>query len=404
MGYFCVPDSWRTSLCFVINNSAAVIKSKATLALVANSAWNLYNFRRGLIDALQAEGYRVLLVAPDGPERKKLEATGAKFVPLANLRRKGLNPLRDLKLVMELYRIYRQEEVKGALHFTIKPTIYGSFAARRAGIRNVCTLTGLGYTFLSGRKTNRLVRMLYRQALGSADAVFFHNPDDLSLFLEDGLTPKDKSFVVAGSGLQLSEYPYTTYENAIPGRCLFVGRLLTDKGIREFVAAARLAKIRNPNLTFHILGPFDPGNPAGISADELETWTREGVVEYDGVATDIRPHLTRSSVVVLPSYREGCPRVLLEAAAMGRAMIGTDVAGVREVVLDGENGWLVPTKNVEKLADAMLDAGAPGSPLVAMGLAGRKHVEHHFSVESVAEKYLEAVSACLLVEDLSGGE
>ena len=380
---------------FVIYNPATVIKSKATLALVANSAWNLYNFRRGLIDALQAEGYRVLLVSPDGPERKKLEATGAKFIPLVNLRRKGLNPLRDLKLVIELHRIYREEEVKGALHFTIKPTIYGSFAARRAGISNICTLTGLGYTFLSGRKTNKLVRMLYRQALGSADAVFFHNPDDLSLFVEDHLTPKDKSSVVAGSGLQLSDYPYTNYEEAIPGRCLFVGRLLTDKGIREFVAAARLAKVRNPNLTFHILGPFDPGNPAGISANELETWTREGVVEYDGVATDIRSHLTRSSVVVLPSYREGCPRVLLEAAAMGRALIGTDVAGVREVVLDGENGWLVPAKNAEALAEAMLMAGTPENPLVAMGREGRKHVERHFSVEKIVAPYLQAIRSAI---------
>jgi glycosyltransferase involved in cell wall biosynthesis len=333
----------------------------------------------------------VLLVAPDGPEREKLEATGADFIPLANLRRKGLNPFRDLKLMLELYRIYQQEEVKAALHFTIKPTIYGSFAARRAGIGNVCTLTGLGYTFLSGRKTNKLVRMLYRLALGSADTVFFHNPDDLSLFLNDGLTKADKSSVVAGSGLPLSDYQYTDYQEVIPGRCLFVGRLLTDKGIREFVAAARLAKIRNPNLTFHILGPFDPGNPAGISADELETWTREGIVEYDGVAADIRPHLIRSSVVVLPSYREGCPRVLLEAAAIGRAMIGTDVPGVRAVVLDGENGWLVPVKNVERLAEAMLMAGDAGSPLEAMGKEGRRHIERYFSVGKVVEPYLQAV-------------
>lgn len=361
------------------------------MAIVANSAWNLYNFRRGLIDAFQEEGYRVLLIAPDGPEREKLEATGADFIPLSNLRRKGLNPLRDLRLLLELYRIYQQEEVKGALHFTIKPTIYGSFAARRAGSVNICTLTGLGYTFLSGKKTNKLVRMLYRLALGSADAVFFHNPDDLSLFVGDHLTPEAKSSVVAGSGLQLSDYPYTNYQEAIPGRCLFVGRLLTDKGIREFVAAARLAKARNPNLTFHILGPFDPGNPAGISADELETWTREGIVEYDGVATDIRPHLSRSSVVVLPSYREGCPRVLLEAAAMGRALIGTDVAGVREVVIDGENGWLVPVKTAEPLAEAMLLAGVPGTPLEAMGQEGRKHVEHHFTVEKVVASYLQAV-------------
>lgn len=376
-------------------NPATAIKDKVTLALVTNSAWNLFNFRRGLIDAFHHEGYRVLLIAPDGPERKTLEATGARFIPLVNLRRKGLNPLRDLMLVRELRRIYREEKVHTALHFTIKPVIYGSFAARSAGVGNLCTLTGLGYTFLSGKKTNKLVRVLYRLALSNADAVFFHNPDDGKLFVDDGLSPKDRSRVVGGSGLEVAEYPYTGYQEAIPGRFLFVGRLLTDKGIREFVAAARLAKAGDPELSFHILGPFDPGNPAGISADELETWTREGIVEYDGVATDIRPHLIRSSVVVLPSYREGCPRVLLEAAAMGRAIIGTDVPGVREVVLDGENGWLVPVKNAEKLAEAMLTASGSRSPLVDMGKAGRKHIERYFTVEKVAAEYLRAVRISL---------
>lgn len=370
--------------------SAPAIEKKPTLALVANSAWNIHNFRRGLIDAFLAKGYRVLLLAPDGPERANLEATGAYFISLDNLRRKGLNPLRDLALGRELYRIYRDQNVRIALHFTIKPVIYGSFAARRAGAQNICTLTGLGYTFLAGRKTNRLVRLLYRLALKRADVVFFHNPDDRDLFVRDGLVPASRAAVVPGSGLRLADYPVTPYGEAIPGRFLFAGRLLTDKGIREFVNAARLAKRQNPTLSFHLLGPFDPGNPAGIAAEELETWTREGIVEYDGVAADIRPHLRRSSVVVLPSYREGCPRVLLEAAASGRALIGADVAGVREVVKDGENGWLVPVKNVEVLAEVML-AAAEQASLASMGLAGRAWVKQEFGEEVVVGRYLQVV-------------
>lgn len=374
---------------FLVTNNRPVIEKKTTLALVANSAWNIHNFRRGLIDAFLAKGYRVLLLAPDGPERTSLEATGAQFLPLENLRRKGLNPLRDLALAREMYRIYRDQGVSVVLHFTIKPVIYGSFAARRAGAQNICTLTGLGYTFLSGRKTNWLVRQLYRLALQRADMVFFHNPDDRDLFVRDGLVSASRAAVVPGSGLQLADYPLASYTEAIPGRFLFAGRLLTDKGVREFVAAARLAKRQNPTLSFHLLGPFDPGNPAGIAAEELETWTREGIVEYDGVAADIRPHLRRSSVVVLPSYREGCPRVLLEAAASGRALIGADVAGVREVVKDGENGWLVPVKDVEALAEAMLGAAVQES-LAAMGGAGRAWVAERFAEEEVVGAYLKA--------------
>lgn len=369
-----------------------MIEKKTTLALVANSAWNIHNFRRGLIAAFRAQGCRVVLIAPDGPERASLETTGATFIPLDNLRRKGLNPLRDLALVRELYRIYRDHRVSVALHFTIKPVIYGSFAARRAGVQNICTLTGLGYTFLNGRKTNLLVRQLYRLALHWADTVFFHNPDDRDLFVRDGLVPADRAAVVPGSGLRLEDYPVASYEEALPGRFLFAGRLLTDKGLREFVAAARLARRQNPSLTFHILGPFDPGNPAGISAEDLDTWTREGIVEYDGVAVDIRPQLRRSSVVVLPSYREGCPRVLLEAAASGRALIGSDVAGVRQVVKNGENGWLVPVKDAEALAEAMLAAGEAGT-LAAMGRRGRGMVEQQFAEAEVVMAYVRVLNA-----------
>lgn len=335
----------------------------------------------------------MILVAPNGPERAALEETGSIFVPLENLRRRGINPLRDLALTRELYRVYRKYEVNSALHFTIKPVIYGSFAARLAGVVNISTLTGLGYAFISGGTTKLLARGLYRQALRSADRVFFHNRDDRQLFLDGGLVAEARSAVVGGSGLRLADYPLAPYTEAIPGRFLFAGRLLVDKGVREYVAAARKARALNPTLTFHLLGPLDPGNPAGIDAAELETWVAEGVIAYDGVAKDIRPHLRRSSVVVLPSYREGCPRVLLEAAAMGRALIGTNVPGVREVVKPG-NGLLVPLKAVDELVDAILEIAGTGIGLEAMGLAGRELVEGRFSEEVVVEAYLKAVSVC----------
>ena len=368
-----------------------IIDKSPVIAIVANSAWNLHNFRRGLIRTFLAAGYRVILVAPDGPERKFLAVTGAEFVVLNHLRRRGLNPLRDLALARELCHIYRKYGVTTALHFTIKPVIYGSLAARLAGVRNVSTLTGLGYAFIRGGFTSWLARGLYRLALRSAQVVFFHNPDDRQLFLDEGLVTAARSAVVGGSGLRLEDYPPAPYAEAIPGRFLFAGRLLVDKGIREFVAAAKLAKEQKPDLTFHVLGSIDPGNPAGIKSAELEAWVAEGIIAYDGVARDIRPHLRKASVVVLPSYREGCPRVLLEAAATGRALIGTDVPGVREVVRP-ENGIRVPIYATEELAEAMLELAKPTADLAGMGLAGRNLVAAGFSEQAVVGCYLAAIT------------
>ncbi|TXF90965.1 glycosyltransferase family 4 protein [Neolewinella aurantiaca] len=363
------------------------------VAVVANTAWNLLNFRKSLIGALLAENHRVVLLAPDGPECEQLSASGAEFIRLRHLRRKGVNPLRDLALLYELRTVYAREKIDVALHFTIKPVIYGSFAARMTGVRNISTLTGLGYTFLSGGWANGLVRSMYRIALRHAAAVLFHNHDDRQLFLDGGLVTEAQSQVVAGSGLQLDDYPLSPYEEAIPNRFLFVARLLTDKGIREYVAAAEAAREVNPELSFHILGPLDPENPAGIKAEELERWVAEGIIAYDGVSADVWPHLARASVVVLPSYREGCPRVLLEGGAVGRPLLTTDVPGCRAVVTAGENGCLVPACNADALARAMLEMSAlPKEELKAMGLRGRKIVEEQFDDQVVNRVYLSKVN------------
>ncbi len=358
-----------------------------TIALVANTAWNLWNFRRGIIEALLADGHRVVLLAPDGPARPALEATGAQFIALQRLRRSGLNPLQDLALTRELARHYRREGVAAALHYTIKPVIFGSFAARRTGVRSINTLTGLGYTFLAGGVTAWIVRRLYQRALRGSTRVFFHNPDDRDLFLQAGLVGAEQSGVVPGSGVRVADFPLVPYAQAEAGHFLFVGRLLADKGIREYVAAARLVRRERPDLVFEVLGPLDGENPTGISAAELEGWIGEGVIRYAGATTDVRPHLARASVVVLPSYREGCPRVLLEAGATGRALIGADVAGVREVVLPGVNGWLVPARDAEALAAACLAAADPAADLPGLGGRSRELVLSVFAEERVIAHY-----------------
>lgn len=334
-----------------------------------------------------------MLLAPAGPEAAGLTGFGATFIPLQHLSRRGLNPLRELALLREIAQVYRREQVDCALHFTIKPVIYGSLAARWAGAANISTLTGLGYTFLAGKRTNGMVRWLYRQALRRADRVFFHNPDDQALFLTGKLCRMEQAEVVGGSGIKLSDFPFTSFTAAEKGRFLFAGRLLTDKGVREYIAAARAARAVDPALQFHVLGGIDRGNPASVSEGELQEWIQSGTIIYDGVATDIRPHLRRASCVVLPSYREGCPRVLLEAAATGRPVIGTDVPGVRAVIMDGENGKLVPVKSVEPLTRAILEMheSAP-TDAETMGEKGRRLVEERFSESTVVAAYLSAIA------------
>lgn len=282
--------------------------------------------------------------------------------------------------------------MKIALHFTIKPVIYGSLAARLAGVGNISTLTGLGYPFLAGGVITLITRRLYRLALRRATKVFFHNPEDRRLFLDGGLVTEDQSAVVGGSGLRLADYPLASYGEAVPGRFLFVGRLLVHKGIREFVAAARIVKAVDTALSFHVLGPLDPANPAGINAQELAEWVEEGCIVYDGVTTDVRPHLRRAAVVVLPSYREGCPRVLLEAGATGRALVGADVPGVRQLIA-ANNGILVPPKVVGELVAAMTQLARPVTDLETMGRASREVIVERFAEEIVAKAYLLALSA-----------
>lgn len=367
-----------------------------TVVVVANSAWNLLNFRSGLLRRLVAVGYRVVAVAPAGPEVARLVALGVTFVPLRQLRRSGRNPLRELLLLLELVRIYVKFRAAAVLHFTIKPVIYGSLAARLTGVTNISTLTGLGYTFLADQPTNWLVRGLYRLALGRAERVLFHNPDDRALFVAGGLVRAAQSAVVGGSGLDPAAFPLAEYAEAQPGCFLFVGRLLTDKGIREYVQAAKGARTQVQGLEFHIAGAPDAGNPASIGAAELQGWVDEGTVVYHGEVADVCPLYRRAAVVVLPSYREGCPRALLEAAATGRPLLACDVPGSREIVRPGQTGWLVPVKDAAALENAFLAAAAtPPAKLAALGRNGRRLVETTFSEAAVTEVYLAALARFL---------
>lgn len=363
-----------------------------TVALTLNSAWNIVNFRRQLVRALVRADYRVLAIAPDAPERMAIEELGAKFIPLQRLTRKGTNPYRDWQLLRELAQIYRREGVDLALHYTIKPVIYGSFAANRSGTLVINTITGLGYSFLTKSWVNQVVRQLYRRALSRAALTLFQNPDDRALFLESGLVTSKNAGLVPGSGVDTEFFQFSNLPEGEPLKMLFVGRLLTDKGLREFVAAAQDLRKYKPTVQCQVLGAIDHQNPAAINEVELADWVVEGTIEYLGTTSDIRPYIEAATVVVLPSYREGLPRVLLEAAAMGRPLVATDVPGCREVIEEGQNGYLVPVRDAAALARAMLEmTDLSHNQKVLMGKASRELVEKRFDIKIVVSQYLKIV-------------
>ena len=363
--------------------------------LVSRCAWTLFNFRAGLMRKLIETGNKVIGggAAGDGFE-PKIEALGVKFNGLP-VDKKGINPRADAKLFWTLYRWYREEQPDIVHHFTIKPVIYGSIAARMAKIPKIVnTVTGLGYVFTDEKVTwlRRLVVGLYRISLNCADFTFFQNQDDYNFFLSRGLVKKSGTALLPGSGVDCEHFSPVSGPNPLEKSqptFLMVSRLLKDKGVYEFVEAARLVKEHYPKSRFQLLGQRDIRNPNVVPEKALKDWNDQGLVSWSGEVSDVRPMMAKSDVVVLPSYREGIPRALLEAAAMAKPIITTDAVGCREVVDDGINGLLVPVKDAPALARAMERMINDPEMRNRMGKAGRKKVEREFDEKIVIKKILE---------------
>jgi glycosyltransferase involved in cell wall biosynthesis len=363
--------------------------------LVSRCAWTLFNFRAGLMRELVKNGNTVIGggAAGDGFE-PKIEALGVKFNGLP-VDKKGINPRADIKLFWTLYRWYRKEQPDIIHHFTIKPVIYGSIAARMAKIpRIVNTVTGLGYVFTDEKITwlRRLVVGLYRISLNCTDFTFFQNQDDYDLFLSRGLVKKSGTALLPGSGVDCEHFSPLSGPNPLKESqltFLMVSRLLKDKGVYEFVEAASLVKEHYPKARFQLLGRRDVRNPNVVPESDLKSWDNQGLVSCLGEVSDVRPMMAKSDVVVLPSYREGIPRALLEAAAMAKPIITTDAVGCREVVDDEINGLLVPVKDAPALAGAMERMINYPEMRKRMGKAGCKKVEREFDEKIVIQKILE---------------
>lgn len=363
------------------------------IMICANLAWNLVNFRAGLIRALVAEGYRVIAVAPpDAAMAARLEAMGCTFEP-APMDAMGLNPLRDLATFIAFCRLIRRHRPAAWLSWTIKPNVYGSLAAGLAGVPAFPNISGLGTAFIRRNLLTALVKALYRFCLRRAPAVFFQNAEDRDLFTGLTLVRQDQARLLPGSGIDPEDWRPADLSRPARGHFLMLARVVADKGVREFAAAARKIKARHPHARFSLMGFLDVANRTAIAADEVRGWEAEGLLSYCPPADDVRPAIAGADFIVLPSYREGLSRVLLEAGALARPCVTTDVPGCRDIVRDGENGLLCPARDAAALADAMERALAlDDAGWHAMSRAARERVVADFSQDKVTRLYRQALA------------
>lgn len=368
------------------------------IVISSNTAWSLHNFRSGLITALIEQGFQVVAVAPEDDYSARLKALGCRFIGLP-MDNHGTHPGRDLLLLMRYVRLLRSEQPSVYLGYTVKPNVYGSFAAHLLRIPAINNIAGLGTTFVEDNFLTRIVRSLYKGGLYWSARVFFQNREDQQLFVQTGLVRPGVADRVPGSGIDLTRY----LPNPSPSlaerdfRFLLVARMLRSKGIVEYVEAARIVRRRFPHTRFQLLGFVDERSAHAISLAEINAWESADLIDYCGKTDDVMPYMAAADCIVLPSfYREGVPRTLLEAAAMARPIITTDSIGCRDAVDDGVNGFLCKVKSADDLAEKMIKMiELSVEQRTAMGQAGRRKIASEFDEKIVIQKYLEAIEDIL---------
>ena len=368
------------------------------IAIVANTTWNIYNFRLNIIRKLISEGHEVIVMAPVDKFIFYTESLPQVLhIPIHHLHRDSVNPLQDLRLFVELIRLYRHYKPDLVLHYTVKPNIWGGFAARLLGIPSIAIVTGLGYSLLHEGWINFVTGVLYKFSLPLHRKVIFENNDDKKLFEKEGLVSPSKSISIKGCGVDTTFFaPNGDGRRDDLITFTFIGRLLYDKGVKEFIDAAQLVKDQNTNIQFWLIGEIDKENPSSIRNEDLMKWIRDPNIHYHGATENIRKFIEKSDCIVLPSYREGMPKVIMESMSMERAVITTDTAGCRETVNENINGYLVPVRNSIALSNAMLRFIAlSDQEKINMGKAGRIKVLQEFDDKIIADQLYVAIEDCL---------
>jgi glycosyltransferase involved in cell wall biosynthesis len=363
------------------------------ILIVSNTSWYLYNFRLGLISLFLERGYQVFTLAPEDEFSFKLGKSGCHHIHL-EMDNKGLNPIRDLMMKKRLSERYKEINSDLILHYTIKPVIYGSMAASNLGIPFVNNITGLGTTFIKRNWVTWLVKRLYRTSQKNANHVFFQNADDKELFSREKLIPENvPQEIIPGTGIDTDHFNVRPYPEGNPVTFLLIARVLWDKGVGEFVEAARQLRLEFSDVRFQLLGFLDVLNRTAISRRQMQIWTEQGIIDYLGETDDVRSYISNADCVVLPSYREGLPRTLLEAASMGRPIIATDVTGCREVVDHNVNGYLCKVRDANDLAEKMKDMIRLSiDERREMGYKGREKVEREFNERVIVARIINIIN------------
>lgn len=361
------------------------------IAIVLNTSWNIYNFRMSLIKEFIAQGHEIHTIAPNDEYTNHLIQAGC-IHHNVRMDSRGANPIKDSALILELLLIYRKIRPSVIFHYTIKPNVYGTLAAAMLKIPVVNNVCGLGTVFLKQNLMSFFAIFLYRISFRFARKVFFQNPDDLKLFIERKLVSPHKADLVPGSGVNLVKFFPLEFVRNKQFTFLMISRLITDKGVMEYVDAVRKLKRKGINARFQILGTRDPQHKRGIKDEVIDGWVEIGVIEYMGTASDVRPYIEKIDCIVLPSYREGTPRTLLEAAASCKPIVTTDVPGCNHVVVNGFNGLLCKMKDANDLAEKMeMMAGLKDEQLIAFGKNGRAKAEAEYDEALVINKYLSEI-------------
>jgi glycosyltransferase involved in cell wall biosynthesis len=363
------------------------------VAIVLNTSWNIVNFRMNLIRSLHAQGYEIHTIAPTDDYTHKLVEEGCIHHAL-KMDSRGANPIKDIALIFELFTLYKRVKPDVILHYTIKPNVYGSIAAALLKIPVVNNVCGLGTVFLKNDLLSAMAMMLYRISFRFPKKVFFQNPDDLKLFLNKKLVPKDSVDLLPGSGIDLEKFKPVSFQRNQKFTFLLISRLITDKGVLEYIDAVKKLKTEGIEAHFQILGAKDPEHKRGIKNEIVNEWITSGTIEYLGTTADVRQFIQNADCIVLPSYREGTPRTLLEAASSSKPIIATNVPGCNQVVEDTYNGLLCKLKDADDLAEKMRTMTTfSNEKLIAMGNNGRLKMEREFDESIVINKYLGALTA-----------
>lgn len=361
---------------------------RRVISFSANESWNIYNFRAGLIKGLQEIGYDIVTIAPDDEHTEDLKRIGCRTEHV-DIDSMGMNPISDLKLIWQYTRILKRHDIGLAFNYTVKPIIYGSIGAKMANVPSIAVTTGLGFGFISHSLKAKIIRSLYKFALIFPREVWFLNSEDRAEFHKRRIIKNNSGKLLPGEGIDLNHFKTRPAPQNVKTRFLMIGRALWDKGIKEYFEAAERIHSQTAEVEFLFLGKINAANPSAVPEEYIHSYVDRNIVDYLGESQDVREILSTVDCLVLPSYREGTSRVIMEAAAMGIPVIASDVPGCRELVENEKTGYLCESRSTESLAETLMKfVSLEGHLRSSMGIAGRKKMKREFSLSTVLSIYI----------------